>query len=90
MEKINLAYSLKNIPISDERSYKLQFIEKIEIFIKRMWWKAIFFNNKDKPDDHKEQRYRLKTSNCALQVNEMIPFEDDLIQLVKRITFLVL
>ena len=29
MEKLNLAYSTKNIPIPTERNHKLQFIEKL-------------------------------------------------------------
>ena len=38
MEKLNLAYSTKNIPIPTERNYKLQ--------LKKLWWKAIFYNMK--------------------------------------------
>ena len=52
MEKLNLAYSTKNIPIPTERNYKLQLIEKTELFIKKVRWKAIFYdmklNNKNK------------------------------------------
>ena len=52
MEKLNLGYSTKNIPIPTERNYKLQFIEKTEPFIKKNWWKTIFYdmklNNKNK------------------------------------------
>ena len=68
MEKLNLGYSTKNIPIPTERNYKLQFIEKTEPFIKKNWWKAIFYdmklNNKNKnksninsniKDDDKQQ-----------------------------------
>ena len=49
---MNFAYSTKNIPIPTERNYKLQLIEKIELFIKKIRWKAIFYdmklNNKNK------------------------------------------
>ena len=52
MEKLNLGYSTKNVPIPTERNYKLQLIEKIELFIKKIRWKAIFYdmklNNKSK------------------------------------------
>ena len=47
-----MAYSTKNLPIPTERNYKLQLIEKTELFIKKNWWKAIFYdmklNNKNK------------------------------------------
>ena len=47
-----MAYSTKNMPILTERNYKLQLIEKTELFIKKNWWKAIFYdmkvNNKNK------------------------------------------
>ena len=36
MEKVNLNYSTKNIPIPSERSYLLKLTEKIELVIKRM------------------------------------------------------
>ena len=45
MEKIQLHYSNKNIPLLSERSYKLQLMDKIEPVIKRMRWKALFLIN---------------------------------------------
>ena len=36
MEKINFGYSMKNIPIPDEKSYVLQLIQEVEDFIKKM------------------------------------------------------
>ena len=47
---------MKNIPISDEKSQKLQLIQKVEDFIKKIRWKAIFFvkrGNQTKPTAHK-------------------------------------
>ena len=46
MEKLKFEYSTKNIPLPSEGSYKLQLIEKIEMVIKRMRWKANFQNTK--------------------------------------------
>ena len=31
MEKLNLAYSTKNIPVPTKKNYKLQLIEKTEL-----------------------------------------------------------
>ena len=59
MEKLKFEYSATNIPIPSERSYKLQLIEKIEMVIKRMTWKAIFQDTKKEKSN--QQRYGLYT-----------------------------
>ena len=86
MERINFGYSVKNIPLTNERNYKEKLIEKIEAVIKRMRWKALFFNEQNKVPN-KSETYGLKTANCPKQVKELIPFEADLIQLAKDIKF---
>ena len=52
MQKLNLAYSTKNIPIPTERNYKLQLIDKTSYLSKKNRWNAIFYdmklNNKNK------------------------------------------
>ena len=53
MEKSNFGYSLKNISTSDDKCYKMQVLEKTEIFIKKMRWRPIFFfNNKKATEDY--------------------------------------
>ena len=56
MEKLNLAYSTKNIPIPTERNYKYQLIENTELSIKKIRWKTIFhdmkLNNKNKNNNN--------------------------------------
>ena len=89
MAKFNFVYSLKNIPTSDEKSYKLGLLEKIEIFIKKMRWRAIFFinNNKKATEDQKEGfsyfSYGLKSGRSPPQVKHLIQFEDDFVRIVK-------
>ena len=67
MEKLNLAYSTKNIPIPTERSYKLQLIENTELFTKKIRWKAIFhdmkLNNKNKNNNHINNNMKDNTKN---------------------------
>ena len=85
MEKLQLRYSSKNIPIPSKRSFKLQLMEKIELVIKRMRWKAFFYdqgNNKYTPEN-----YGLKSLNCPPKIKEMTNFENDLINLLKSIKF---
>ena len=69
MEKVNLGYSVKNIPLANGATYKLKLVEKIESVIKRMRWKAIFFTarNKDNPE---VETYGLPTEKCPQQVKE--------------------
>ena len=88
MEKVNLGYSIKDIPIPNEKNYLYQLVAKIEAVIKRMRWKAHFFIDKVKSDDDTvPEQYGLKSEICPGQVEELKPFENDLIQLVKQIKF---
>ena len=43
MKKVDFGYSMKSIPIPDEKSYNLQLIQKVEDFTKKIRWKAVFF-----------------------------------------------
>ena len=90
MEKVNCSYSLKNIPTPNERTYKLQLIEKIESFIKNLRWKAILFINNSKETTEScasGSVYGLKSNKCPLQLKELIPFEGNFTDLVKTIKF---
>ena len=58
-------------------------MENIEMFIARMCWKAIYFNNKT--NDNSSEKYGLKTLKCPKQVKELVPFENDLIDMLKVI-----
>ena len=86
IEKVNLNYSTKNIPIPSERSYLRKLTEKIELVIKRMWWKAIHYNE-GKGRRNQTEWYGLRSTRCPGKVNERVPFEKDLTALVKVIKF---
>ena len=65
-------------------------MEKVEMIITRMRWKAIHFNNNDNRDNIKEENtewYGLKSSYSPRQVKELIPFENDLVELIRNIKF---
>ena len=91
MEKVNFGYSTKNILIPNEKSYKLQAILKVEDFIKKIRWEAIFFmkgGNQTDPTIHKTGlAFSINSAKCPPQVKELVPFEEDLIKLVKNIKF---
>ena len=82
MEKLQLHYSPKNIPIPSERSYKLQLMDKIHQVIKRM--KAFFHMNRS---EDTQETYGLKSLNCPSKIKEMVPFEKDLWNLVNKLKF---
>ena len=65
-------------------------MEKVEMLIRRMRWKAIHFNNNNSIDNSKEEnteRYGLKSPYSPRQVKELIPFENDLVELIRNIKF---
>ena len=67
MEKQQLHYSQKNIPIPSERSYKLNLMDKIDQVIKHMRWKVFFYMNRS---DDTQEIYGLKSFNCPPKINK--------------------
>ena len=58
--------------------------------ITRMRWKAIHFNKNDSKDNKIEDNtewYGLKSPYSPRQVKELIPFENDLVELIRNIKF---
>ena len=84
MKKTNFGYSMNNIGISQNKTYLLQLIEKIEMVIKRMGWKLLC-NSKRETNGIKTEWYGLKSSKISKQVKDLIPFENDLVALVQNI-----
>ena len=50
-----------------------------------MHWKAIYFNSK--ANGNSSERYGLKTVKCPKQVKELVPLENDLIDMLQVIKF---
>ena len=55
------------------------------MFITRIHWKVIYFNSKT--NDNSSERYGLKTLKCPKQVKELVPLENDLIEMLKVMKF---
>ena len=58
--------------------------------ITRMRWKAVHFNNNEKTDNNIEDNtewYGLKSPCSPRQVKELIPFENDSVELIRNIKF---
>ena len=79
------------MPIPNGKSYKLQLIQKVEDCVKKIRWKAIFFmkvQNQTEPITHKTGlTFGLNSAKYPPQVKELVPFEEDLIKLVKNLRF---
>ena len=53
MEKFDMDYSDKNIPIPSRQDYKIHLLSKTEKFIKRIRWKALEFSGKPESTEKK-------------------------------------
>ena len=66
-------------------------MEKLELFIKRMWWKVHFYNEKKDIKKNETQSipetYSLKSLKCPPQVKELIQFVSDLLNIIKSLKF---
>ena len=86
---------MKNIPIPSKNAYLKRLIEKVENVIKRMRWKAFFFERNENEDqdelndeqNNQDHKYGFKSRKCPPQIEDMEKFEDDLLEMVKNIKF---
>ena len=76
---------MKNIPIPPQSSYMKNLIGNVEKFVKRIRWKAYFFEHPSEKNANENFGFM---SNKTPQQNESInPFGDDIYQLVQNIQF---
>ena len=97
MDPIDFGYSMKNIPITTKQRYKILLTEKVESVLKRMRWKAIFYEEEMKnnpgsecsqnPDEERPQQPFFKSRGCPKQMAGMKGFEDDLAKMIGNIKF---
>ena len=79
MIPINFGYSTKNIPVPSNDNFLFILVQRIEIFIKRMRWKAHFFlqDTIHSINDRNQSYYILKTKKGPALVDELMDFETD-------------
>ena len=85
MDQHNLGYSLKNIPIPSETSYLKCLISKVESLIRRVRWKALFFEIGDSTDN--KETYGFKTENSPPQNPALDEFENEMYDLISNVQF---
>ena len=90
MEKYELNYSLKNIPCPNNTAYEKALISKTENFLKRMRWKAFFFENNDASEDKSKQNFGFKTANTPPQNPELVEFEEGIYKIISNLTYKII
>ena len=86
MEKFNIPYSLKNIPIPSKNSYKIKLVEQVEKFLTRLRWKMFFIKNPQTTKSDK-QTFGFNTEVTAPYSAELKLFEDDLLELTANVKY---
>ena len=66
-----------------KKLYLKILIDKVELLIKRMRWKAAFFQN----ESESIFNYGFKTRKCPPQYNDLMDFEDDLHKMISNVQF---
>ena len=88
MDLKNFGYSLKNIPIPGQKTYMKDMMEMVEKFIKRVRWKAYFFEKQSNDENEgTDTNFGFKTDKTPPQNENLNAFEDDLYNLVRNIEF---
>lgn len=82
MQEFDIKYSLRNIPIHSKHDYNLALLNKIESFIDRMRWKALFTLNKYIRIHEVDGVYHLGTKKYPSAVKELSGFEKDLLGII--------
>ena len=79
-------YSLKNIPIPSKTTYMKSFINKLENFIKRLRWRAHFFDTEENSKPASDT-FGFKTELAPPQHHALNAFEKDLYKMARNIEF---
>ena len=87
---------MKNVPTHSKSSCLYKLINKLEKLLKRMRWKALFFdrdqaNSNINVNNNVQHRhintFNLKTRKCPPQIQDMKEFEKDLQTMIESIKF---
>ena len=95
MERFNIDYSGKNIPLPSANDYRKRLIEATEKVIKTMRWKAFFYlknendssESSDNEDTQTNNNFGLKSKRSPPFIKEMADFERDMLSIVENVEF---
>ena len=83
MDQRNFPYCMKNIPVLSKKLYLKILIDKVELLIKRMRWKALFFEN----ESGSTSEHGFKTCKCPPQHKDLMKFENDFQRMISNVQF---
>ena len=86
MDKVNLGYSTKNIPIPGKKDYLTRLISSAEKVIRSIRWKTFFFLNPNNKPDRKET-FGFNSTRNPPSIPELKEFEDEMLNMVQNIEF---
>jgi len=87
MDKYTLNYSTKNIPLPTKRQYLKILTAKVEKVLKRMRWKAYFFDKEPATDQANRNTFGFNTRKCPPKSLDLSNFESELLDMIKHISF---
>ena len=102
MEKTDISYSLKNVPLPSKNAYINALVPKVTSFIQRLRWRAHFFiqnrkrkrlTNNDTESDSEEENessketFGFNTSKSAPPIPALSNFENDLYNTISNLKF---
>ena len=86
MDKLNIGYSLKNIPTFHKKSViEAKLVESAEDLFRRMRWKLFHYENPNLKD--KKETFGFKTTQPAPASPKLQDFEDDLLKILAGIEY---
>lgn len=86
MERVQLNYSMKNIPIPNKQYYLKCMIEKCVSLISRMRWK-LHLAEQETDDECDFNNYGFKSEYAPRQHEALVAFENDLFEMVRSLEF---
>ena len=82
-DRNDFSFHFQEIPVQSKKLYLKILIDKVELLIKRMQWKALFFEN----ESESTFKYGFKTRKCPPQHKELMEFEDNLQKMISNVEF---
>ena len=84
----NFNYSLKNIPIPSEDTYLKRLTSATESFIRRLRWKAYFFDSDGSQEDPvPAESFGFRSNKTPPYNNHLALFEKDMYELIRTVEF---
>ena len=83
---MNVDFSVKNIPLTDEKTYREMMIRAIEKFQRNLAWRVWHKLNPNN-GNRKKETYNFISTNPSPHLAELKDFKNDLMELLQKIKF---